>query len=212
MITFGFRNRFSGLARASVAILVGLAMIIWPGDSLNIVVKIIAAAICAAGIISIVTGAANRKVNGMTVPIVNAVVDLLVGILLFIYSGVVIDFVMVLFGILILVSGIFQCVAMFSASSFVRLSFWSFIFPVLCIGGGILVLADPFKTSNVLVIVTGVAVMVYGASELFASWKMYKAQKEYEIRFPNEKKGGSGSTMNYDDIKDAEFEKVDESE
>ena len=87
MITFAFRNRFSGLVRAILAILAGIALIVWPDKSLDIIVKVIAVAVVASGIFSLILGIIARRAGGLAVPVLNTIVTILVGVLLFGFSG-----------------------------------------------------------------------------------------------------------------------------
>lgn len=213
MITFAFRNRFSGLVRAILAILAGIALIVWPDKSLDIIVKVIAAAVVASGIFSLILGIIARRAGGLAVPVLNTIVTILVGVLLFGFSGEVTDIILYLVGFIAVLFGLFQGISLISARSFLRLSFLSFLLPVLCFFGGILMLVEPDFVKNAAVIVTGSIFLVYGISELVVSWQMNKAMKEYEIRFSGDGQndGGSpGKSIRYEDVKDAEFEKVEE--
>lgn len=213
MITFAFRNRFSGLVRAILAILAGIALIAWPDKSLDIIVKVIAAAVVASGIFSLILGIIARRAGGLAVPVLNTIVTILVGVLLFGFSGEVTDIILYLVGFIAVLFGLFQGISLISARSFLRLSFLSFLLPVLCFFGGILMLVEPDFVKNAAVIVTGSIFLVYGISELVVSWQMNKAMKEYEIRFSGDGQndGGSpGKSIRYEDVKDAEFEKVEE--
>ena len=187
MITFGFKNRFSGWIRAAIAVLIGCVMVIKPETSLIFLVKIIAAVMIASGLVTLAYGIANRREGGLTLLIFNTIVDIAIGVLLFIFPEVVASFVIILLGIVLLIFGIFQIAAMVSASAFVPLGFWSFILPVICAGGG-----------------------VYGVSELFATWKMSRAMREYKIKYPSSSADGRqpDSGIDMSDVKDAEFEKV----
>lgn len=213
MITFAFRNRFSGLVRAILAILAGIALIVWPDKSLDIIVKVIAVAVVASGIFSLILGIIARRAGGLAVPVLNTIVTILVGVLLFGFSGEVTDIILYLVGFIAVLFGLFQGISLMSARSFLRLSFLSFLLPVLCFFGGILMLVEPDFVKNAAVIVTGSIFLVYGISELVVSWQMNKAMKEYEIRFSGDGQndGGSpGKSIRYEDVKDAEFEKVEE--
>lgn len=213
MITFAFRNRFSGLVRAILAILAGIALIVWPDKSLDIIVKVIAVAVVASGIFSLILGIIARRAGGLAVPVLNTIVTILVGVLLFGFSGEVTDIILYLVGFIAVLFGLFQGISLISARSFLRLSFLSFLLPVLCFFGGILMLVEPDFVKNAAVIVTGSIFLVYGISELVVSWQMNKAMKEYEIRFSGDGQndGGSpGKSIRYEDVKDAEFEKVEE--
>ena len=213
MITFGFKNRYSGVVRAAVAILIGFIMVLKPETSLIFLVKVIAAIMIASGAVSLVYGVLNRRNGGLGLLIFNTVVDILIGILLFSFPDEVASFVIILFGIILVVFGLFQIVTMASASRFVPLGFWTFVLPVICTAGGALLLVNPSGAASTLTLVAGIAILVYGISELFASWKMAKAIHEYEIKFPSSGSGsGSGtkSGIDYSGAKDAEFEKAGE--
>ena len=186
MITFGFRNRFSGWIRAAIAVLIGCIMVFKPETSLIFLVKVIAAIMIASGIVSLAYGVANRRNGGLGLLVFNTIVDI----------------------------GIFQIAAMISASAFVPVTAWSFLLPVICAGGGVLLLFDPFDAASTMTLVAGIAILIYGLSELFASWKMARAMKEYEIKFPSSdgKRSGEGkdSGIDFSEAKDADFRKVDE--
>ena len=213
MITFAFRNRFSGLVGGVLAVFGGSALIVWPDKSLDIIVKVIAAAVVASGIFSLILGIIARRASGLAVPVLNTIVTILVGVLLFGFSGEVTDIILYLVGFIAVLFGLFQGISLISARSFLRLSFLSFLLPVLCFFGGILMLVEPDFVKNAAVIVTGSIFLVYGISELVVSWQMNKAMKEYEIRFSGDGQDDGGSpdkSIRYEDVKDAEFEKVEE--
>lgn len=214
MITFGFRNRFSGWIRAAIAVLIGCIMVFKPETSLIFLVKVIAAIMIASGIVSLAYGVANRRNGGLGLLVFNTIVDILIGVLLFVFPDVVASFVIILIGVALLVFGIFQIAAMISASAFVPVTAWSFLLPVICAGGGVLLLFDPFDAASTMTLVAGIAILIYGLSELFASWKMARAMKEYEIKFPSSggKRSGEGkdSGIDFSEAKDADFRKVDE--
>lgn len=208
MITFGFRNKFSGWARAAIAILIGCLMVASPGSSVNLLIYIIASIMIASGIVSLVYGIANRRNGGLGLLIFNTVVDILIGVMLFVFPEAVASILVILIGAALLVFGIFQIAAMISAAAYVPVGPWSFVLSVICAGGGVLLLFRPFKAVETMMLVAGIAVIFYGVSELFATWKMHRAMREYEIKYPSSS-GEKGGTA-YADVKDAEFEKVDE--
>ncbi len=212
MITFGFKNKFSGWIRAVIAILIGLLMVIRPGTSLIIVVKIIAAILIATGIVTLVYGIINRRSGGMGLLVFNTVVDIVIGALLFAFPEFVASFVIIVIGAVLLGFGVSQIVVMISAASMVLITPWTFILPVICAGGGLLLLLRPFEGAATMTLLAGIAILVYGLSELFTTWKMARAMKEYEIRFPSSSGSSDGGKKgtDYSGVKDAEFEKVDE--
>ena len=53
MITFGYKNKFSGLLRALTAIAVGVVMVASKTNALELAVQIIAAFLLASGLVSL---------------------------------------------------------------------------------------------------------------------------------------------------------------
>lgn len=75
MITFGYKNKFSGVLRALAAIAIGLVMVCSTEATTN-VVKIIAAFLFAAGLVSFAYGLAHKKDGVLNLMVINAGVDI----------------------------------------------------------------------------------------------------------------------------------------
>ena len=212
MITFGFKNKTSGLLRAITAIVLGIVMIAMPGSSLVVLVQVLAAVLIASGLVSAVFGFINRTNGGLGLMVFNSVVDIILGILIFCFPEFVASFVIVVLGIVLLVLGLFQIFALVSASSFVNMGVFAFLFPALAVVGGILLVFKPFGIASALTLVAGIVLLVYGVSELIASWKMRKAMKEYDIKFGEgaAQPGSQARQSGFDDVKDVDYEKVDD--
>ena len=56
MITFGYKNRFSGLIRALFAIAVGVVMVVSKTNALVLAIRIIAAFLVATGVVTFFLG------------------------------------------------------------------------------------------------------------------------------------------------------------
>ena len=210
MITFGFRNKTSGLLRAVIAIVLGLIMVSFPGTSLIIMVKIVAAFLIASGVVSLVFGIVNRQNGGLGLMITNTVVDIILGILIFMFPAEVAGVVMFILGLLLMFFGIFQITALLSANRVLPVGLWAFILPVLCTAGGILVIFHPFGLGSFITLVAGITLLVYGISELVSTWKMRKAMKEYEIRFSAPETGKPSADSSMENVRDVDYEKVGE--
>ena len=99
-----------------------------------------------------------------------------------------------------------QIIVLVSASRVVSNGFLIYILPVLCVIGGALLLIKPFSSLNALVLLAGIAVLVYGVSEFIATWKINRAMKAYEtgrMRDDTMKSDMSG-------VKDVDYEKVED--
>ena len=192
MITFGYSNRMNGPMRALVAIVIGVVMMIYSEQAMNIVVKIIAALLFASGIVSLAVGLKKRNDSTSKLMNFNAVVDIVIAALLFTFNAFVANLIIYLIGIVLIGFGFFQILALLSASRICNVGVWSFMMPVLVAGAGLFLLFTPEFAKSSISMIAGISLVIYGASELLSSWKMRKAIDEYEIKFP---KGGDNNDV-----------------
>lgn len=180
MITFGYRNRLNGPLRAVVAIIIGMVMVVSKTNALELVVRIIAALLIASGLVSFIYGYMKRADGALSLMGFNAVVDILLGVLIFLFPGVVANLMIYIVGFLLLGFGIFQIITLLSANSVLRLGLLSFILPFVVTAAGAFLIARPAFLGEAIGICAGVALIIYGASELISSWRMRKAIDESE--------------------------------
>ena len=209
MFTFGYKSKINGPMRAAIALAVGLMMVISPANALATVVKIIAAFMLASGVVSLIVGLKDKAKSSLPLMSFNAIVDVLLGLIMFIIPGVIAKFMIYLIGFAILAFGLVQIMALLSAKRAVGMGLGAFILPgiVTLIGG--FILFNPFAES-VMVIIAGAAMIIYGASELLSSWKMKKAIDEYEIHQAPVREQPEPQDNPLSQVKDVEYEKVDE--
>lgn len=209
MFTFGYGSKISGPLRALIALAIGVMMVLRPDNALTTVVKVIAAFILASGVVSLIVGLKEKKNGSLPLMSFNALVDIIIGIVLFSAPGFVAKFIIYLIGFVLLGFGIMQILALFSAKRVMGLGLGAFILPtVVTLVGGFL-LFNPFAES-VMVTIAGAAIIVYGASELLSSWKMKKAIDEYEIHQAPVQEQPAQQENPLENVKDVEYEKVDE--
>ena len=209
MFTFGYGSKISGPLRALIALAIGVMMVLRPENALTTVVKVIAAFVLASGLVSLIVGLKNRKDGSLPLMSFNAVVDIIIGLVLFSFPGFVARFIIYLIGFVLLGFGIMQILALVSAKRVMGLGLGAFILPIAVTLVGGFLLFNPFAES-VMVMIAGAAIIVYGASELFSSWKVKKAIDEYEIHQAPSQEQPSMPENTLDNIKDVEYEKVDE--
>lgn len=209
MITFGYKNRFSGLLRAVVAMAIGIVMVVSKTDAMVLAVRIIAAFLLASGIVSLVAGYRSRENNQMPLMSVNGVVDILIALLIFVFPHFVAGLIVYLIGFVLIGFGIFQLITLASANRVMKVGFMAFVMPVLVLLAGAFLLARPTFIGTAVGTVAGAALIVYGVSEFLSSWKMRKAIDEYEIRQTRTEEPEQ-EEVPAEDIKDVDFRKVDE--
>lgn len=213
MITFGFKNKYGSVVRSIAALALGLLMVFNPENSLALVVKIFACFLIASGIISAVIGLKQSIQGTKNMMMLNAVIDVLIGVVLYFTAGFICNFILYLIGFILLAVGVMQIIVLISATSFVGMGVFAFLLPALAAIGGGLLLFNPFP-QKVMGLIAGIALVIYGASELLAAFKMRKAMEEYEIRFSKPKqdpvKDEDDAKIDTSKAVDVEFEEVDE--
>ena len=210
MFTFGYGNKISGPFRALIALVIGIMMVLRPDNALTTVVKVIAAFILASGLVSLIVGLKNRKDGSLPLMSFNAIVDIIIGLVLFSFPGFVARFIIYLIGFVLLGFGIMQILALISAKRVTGFGLGAFVLPAIVTLVGGFLLFNPFAES-VMVMIAGAAIIVYGASEFLSSWKMKKAIDEYEIhQAPAQDQPAQQEENPLENVKDVEYEKVDE--
>ena len=209
MITFGYRNKFGGFLRAIAAIAIGLVMVISRTDAMVLAVRIIAAFLLASGIVSFLVGYKDAQSGNRPLMGVNGAVDILVALLIFMFPKFVAGLIVYLIGFALLGFGIVQLIALVSANRVMKVGVVAFVMPVLVLLAGAFLLARPAFIGTAIGTVAGIALIVYGVSELLSSWKMKQAMDEYDIKFPQQAQMDK-SEEPASGVKDVDYEKVDE--
>lgn len=209
MITIWYKSKFSSMLRALSAIAIGAVMIA-SNDATITVVRVIASLLFAAGVISFIYGYVNRRKGVLSLMSINAVVDIIIGLLLFFFPDPVSHLIVYLIGIMLIGFGALQLLAMSSIMSLLGSGFMSLVLSIAAIIGGIVLLFNPFSV-KVMSILAGFALILYGIQELRSAWQMDKAKKEYEIKFGSpDSNNGSSASPNLNGVKDVEYHKVDD--
>ena len=209
MITFGYKNKFGGPARAIAAIALGIVMILAGERAMNAVVKILAIFVIASGIVSLILSFKRSQDSARPLMITNAIFDLLIGRCLFIFDSFFADLFIYLIGFILMAFGIFQIVALSSANRIVKLGWFSFLMPVVVTVIGLFLIFTPLFAKAWISILAGAALVVYGASELLSSWKMKKAIDEYEIHRTGPSVSRQDGGFSKEDAKEVDYQKVD---
>lgn len=213
IFTFGYKSRFSSILRALVAVAVGLVMII-SNDATNTIVKIIAALLFSAGLITLVHGFIQKKRGYTSLMTTNAVIDLILGLVLYMNPGIIGGIIVYLIGGILIVLGLLQVVAMYGAMSQLGGGFFSLGLSILAVMFGIFLVFNPFSKA-VMSTLAGIALMIYGVSELISSWKVEKAVQDYEIKFAQKNEAERAPSdgpapTDLSEVKDIDYSKVDE--
>lgn len=207
MITFGYGSRFSAPIRALLFIALGVLMIVAKADAMQMVVKIVAAFVLAAGIVSMVVGFRQKKDGTMSLSLFNAVVNIVIAVLLFLFSGFVARFVSYLLGFVLFGFGLFQLSVLLSARKSVKMGFGAYILPAVVVLAGLTISIYPKMLGQSIGLFAGIALIVYGVSEFIAAFRIKSVLEPDEITPAPEQEENPEQQP---EAKEVDFEKVDE--
>lgn len=164
-----------------VLVVLGVICIVLPG--------VISAAICyVAGALMMIYGV--LKVGGYFASKTHLMDSLIVGVLLALIGFImiyrhdeVINFIFTFLGILLMLDGVVKLMRAFEARGAKQKDWLAMLIcAVIVLGAGVLVIADPFKGSNVAVILLGVSLILDGLQNLYvsirAAYWLNRTQKE----------------------------------
>jgi uncharacterized membrane protein HdeD (DUF308 family) len=208
MITFGYNGRFSSPIRALLFVAMGVLMIVAKADAMQMVVKIFAAFILAAGVVSVFVGFKQKKAGTMPLSFFNALINIVIAGLLFVFAPIVSKFVSYLLGFVLFGFGLFQLSVLLSMRKSVKVSFVAYLLPVLVTVAGLLIFFYPGFFGKSLGLIAGIALIVYGASDLISAFKMKGAKGSEEVASGSETQAETQSDPM--EAKEVEYEKVDE--
>lgn len=205
MMTFGYKEKFNGVARAVLAIAIGIVMVWIKANALNIALQIIGALIAARGVLGFFVNLFDKDNPGLARPVVSMVI----GGFLYFMPDLFVNLVVYIIAVVLIILAVIQLLAMGSASRVIHLGCMPIVLPLLVVVLGVLLLVRPAFIGETIGLLAGISLIVYGISELLSSWKMNKAIHEYDIKFPNDKSEQKDNSESQT-IKDVDYEKVDE--
>lgn len=182
---YSVTNRTYSVARGIITFIFGACLLLWPDFTAGLIVKIIAAFMLAAGILTLVSAlnANGRSEGGIPfLSIVNICVYLIVGLLIFLFPNFFLGLIAFLFGAVLLFAGVGQLVNLYQSSKHAVIPGGLYIIPILITVCGVVLFFSPGFSTRVLTMVFGGAMLLYGISEIVSGWKLR------HIRFTKEGK------------------------
>lgn len=176
---FGYyvTNRTTSGARGIITLLMGCCLLFWPGFTSGLIVKLIAGFLLTIGCITLFSAimAASRTNSPLPViVIINVVVYLAFGLLVFLFPNFFLGLIAFLFGAVLLIAGISQIIGLYQGSRYSPISGGMYIIPVAITICGIALFFSPRASTEMLTMIFGAAIALYGISELAAVWKLRK--------------------------------------
>lgn len=108
--------------------------------------------------------------------------SIMLGLLLLLKPAIFVTALMYVLGIFIAAAGANQLSTLISARRVAPLHWWVFVWPIVLIAVGILILCQPMRSASLPFLILGIACIGYGFSDLFYALRLmyYKRQKEKE--------------------------------
>ena len=155
-----------------VIALVGLFLVIYPGDTLNIVVGVFGGALLLIGLIGIVSYFLPKNKNSRNViDLVISIVEVIVGLIVVSNIGFVISLFPIFAGVIIAAQGVLYLISALRMKSDNNSWKLGLVLSLVMIAFGILIFANPFATQAALVRLAGIALIYNAVSGLIIRLK-----------------------------------------
>lgn len=205
MITFGYKSKSGGFIRGAAALALG-AVMLFTGNAVDLIVYIIATFILLSGLLYLWAGLKRDGASQRPLVIINSGFNVAIAMLMYIFANELGNFVISIIGFLMLIFSFVQLLVIGSVSRGGLMSKGYFAMPIVVLACGILLLVKPDFIGRFIGVVLGVSFILFGVSELISSWKLRSviSQVEPQTPQPEDEQKPAG------DIKDVDYEKVDE--
>lgn len=169
-------NPTYGIIRSIIALLLGLAIVIWPDVAVSAAVRAIGAVIILIGGVSLAINFTGKEKLGSLYAI-SGLIAVLFGIILLVFPDFFVNLLSYLFGTMMVFFSIGEIVNLISIGRHVKVKFAFYIVPILIFICGIVLLTNPFEAVKTLFVVFGIALIIYAVFELVVALKFRKAYK-----------------------------------
>lgn len=162
------KNLSQSLAiRGIVSILLGFVFIAWPGLVVSYLVLVLGALLVLSSALPMI----YSGLKGYGIPWGNTP-SLILGILLLAFPAFFVSVIMYVLGIILILAGLNQVLTYSSIKkNGISVPGYYYIFPVIMLLSGVIILFNPFNTAAALFIYFGVIILFYGITEVVAALK-----------------------------------------
>lgn len=207
MLTFGYENKFSGPLKAILAVAFGVFLIATKANAMTLIVQIMAVGLLAFGIFSFLVGMKGTNDNSVRMLVVNAVVNIVAALLIFLFADAISAVIRYLLGAMLFLFGLYQVCVLFSARHSLSGGVLPFVFPVLVMLFGAMFFSKELIGQDMFGLIAGIAFILYGVSEIIATVKMNQVISE--INRTREEETQDSQMIETEPVKDVDYTKVD---
>lgn len=160
------------------AIALGIIFLVWPSTSLIVLARIVGAVLTIGGVIGVINFFMDKNAVYKSFLLVVGICMIVVGIWIIRSPGNLVRLIPIVFGILVLVSGVTNIAETIDLSRN-RYSMWwlSLIFGIITILFGVLLITKPGSVASFITQLVGISLIFDGVSDLWIVSRVSKAAK-----------------------------------
>ena len=182
-----FFDRSYGYARAIIALVGGLILVIWPAAVKNSIMIILGALILAVGLVGLIMSYTGKwKKEKVPLLLLNSIVDIAFGLVLIIFPKFFTGLIMFVFGLVLLIFGLGEIINLFRTAKAVRVPWPLYIGPAVTLILGIVMFFFPEQSGNTLFVLFGATLLLYSVSEFASTYTIRRAMKNVEMEIDKE--------------------------
>lgn len=201
-IVYTFTNYRNSVYRSVLSICLGLVLMIWPGAALKYIIMLIGVIFLLTGLFALVVSNKNREKHPGRMASFTGIGSLILGLLLLCFPSSFATVFMFILGFILVVAAIGQFVTLAAARQFGYVAPVSYLFPVLILIAGIVVLFNPFSSAENVFILFGITIIFYGITDLINQYSINKMRKA------NDEKEKIERMDEGHEVEDAEYEEI----
>ena len=152
--------------RIIFALIIGLVMVIWPGNVANYLVITIGILFIIPGLITMIGYFSAKNDTAKPRFPIEGLGSFLFGLWLVVFPDSVVTLLMYFLGFILLLGGIHQLYSLIVARKWTTVPVGFFVTPVLILIASLVILASPNESQQTAFIIIGITAIVYAASEL----------------------------------------------
>jgi uncharacterized membrane protein HdeD (DUF308 family) len=179
MKDFFKRVKADAIMSAVLCIALGVVLIVWPGETIDIVCKVLAAGLIILGGVELFSYITNR--NGYMFTGILGLIVLIIGVWIFLKPSSIVSLVPIVIGVILAVHGV-QDVKMALESKNGGYDRWwiMLIIAIISIAFGVLCIVNAFGMVKLAMQFVGVALIYDGISDLWVVTKTVRTVKDME--------------------------------
>ena len=163
------------LLKGVLAVMFGIAALLFPEITLITVVKIFGVFAIAGGLLVLTTAAINRRNSFRNFWLLEGIFDIIFGVIILLFSEAAMNVLMILIGFWAIFMGIIMLMIFSSTRRFMYQRGLFLLNAIISIVFGALIIINPFEGGMALTILIGVFAILYGAISIITSIKLAKS-------------------------------------